>query len=217
MNQGDSRVGPGEPNYFASQHSGLEQDLKEARALLRNNDLERALELLTHLETEFVRGIELFDCLGDVLLRRGNTQEGTHYKTLYKILKGTFSVVMKDARGLRPAGGAAAPERPLPSESDVPEEGPPPPGWQQGAEWEGEADDFLPVTAAMAHTFMRQGHFGRALEIYDSLIRKNPNDPSVKEAREQALKKKQKKELLEVLQRWLANIEQMKSGRSAQI
>ncbi len=217
MNEDDSKVGFGESNSFASPDSGLEQGLKEAKALLRNNDLELALGLLTRLENKFVSGIELFNILGDVLLRRGHTEEGAHYKALYKVLKGIFSVMMRDARGPLPAGGAAAPETTLPCESGVLEEGPLPFGWKPGADLEGEADEFLPVTAAMANIFMRQGHFARALEIYDRLLIKDPDDFSVKEAREQALKKNQKKELLEVLQRWLVNIEQMKSGRSARL
>ena len=207
MNQGDSRVNPNEPGRVVSQDLGLEEGLKQAKALLNKNDLERALELLTRLETGFIRGIELFDCMGEVLLRQGNALEGAHYKTLYRVLQGTFSELMKDVRDFRPAGGAAALEAESPKQ------------WLPSSEPSRESvekdDEFLPVTSAMAHTFMSQGHFARALSIFDRLLIQNPDDTSVREAREQALKKKKKKELLEVLQRWLSTIEQMKSDRSA--
>jgi hypothetical protein len=207
MNRGDSKVDPGNAGSFASQETALEEGLREAKALLKNNDLDRALKLLTRLESRFISGIELFDCLGDVLLRLGNRQEGAHYKTLYRVLQGTFAVAMKDVHWPWLAGGSAAVEsEPLKKE---------PSGGEHSGEWTGGADEFLPMTAAMAHTFVLQGHIRRALEIYDGLLKQNPNDASVREARDQVLRKKQKQELLEVLHRWLANIEQIKSGQSA--
>ena len=78
----------------------------------------------------------------------------------------------------------------------------------------GEAD-FIPVTAAMGQEFMRQGHFDRALEIFNLLVKRNPEDQSLIQTREKARKKSREKKLLGVLRKWLENIEQMKSGRSA--
>jgi hypothetical protein len=207
MNQGDSKVDPGDSGGLVSRESSLEEGLKEAKALLKDNDLDRALKLLTRLESRFISGIELFDCLGEVLIRLGNKQEGVHYKTLHTVLQGTFTVAMKDARSSRsPGAGAAAKTESIEKALS---------SGEQSDEWTGGADEFLPMTAAMAHAFVLQGHIGRALQIYERLLRQNPNDASVREARDQAFRKKQKQELLEVLHRWLANIEQIKSGESA--
>ena len=49
--------------------------------------------------------------------------------------------------------------------------------------------DFIPVTAAMGHELMRQGHFDRALEIFTLLAARHPEDQSLQEGKEEARKK----------------------------
>ncbi|MEW6351055.1 MAG: hypothetical protein AB1646_18515 [Thermodesulfobacteriota bacterium] len=72
-------------------------------------------------------------------------------------------------------------------------------------------DSLFPVTLAMGHEFLRQGHFHRAQEIFRVLSERHPGDPSIAEALESAMKKNREKQLLGVFQRWLKNIEMMKS------
>ncbi len=69
----------------------------------------------------------------------------------------------------------------------------------------------FPVTVAMAHELLRQGHFQRAREILTVLSERYPGDPSIQEALESSMKKFREKQLLGVFQRWLKNIEMMKS------
>lgn len=202
----------------------FEQVLRKAQALVSEADLEGALELLSHLEKKYVNAAKLFDLLGDVLLRRGSIEEGIRYKTLHEILKGTFKIAAGHAVSYgaselhEPHGGR--PASTVPDRSPVAFKPPTPEKEAAGismAEEEpgsGEAD-FIPVTAAMGQEFMRQGHFDRALEIFNLLMKKNPEDESLLQAREKARKKSREKKLLGVLRKWLENIEQMKSGRSA--
>jgi tetratricopeptide (TPR) repeat protein len=75
------------------------------------------------------------------------------------------------------------------------------------------AEQLFPATAAMGHEFLRQGHFQRALELFETLVQRDPADGSLREARDLALKKSKEKQLLEKLHGWLANVEVMKSGR----
>ena len=67
------------------------------------------------------------------------------------------------------------------------------------------------MTASMAEEFMRQGHFGRALEIFRALSERHPGDSYLQDALESAEKKNREKQLLGVFQRWLKNIETMKT------
>ncbi|MBI4963632.1 MAG: hypothetical protein HY913_10175 [Desulfomonile tiedjei] len=198
----------------------FEQVLSKAEALLHDADLESALELLTRLETKYVDAAKLFDLLGEVLLRRGNIEQGIRYKTLHEILKGTFKIASAESIAqVRPAAqrplGARAASEPLAGIAppcDVHKEA----SRVRDAEEEARRKraEFIPVTAAMGREFMRQGHFDKAFEIFSLLLQKNPEDESLIQARERARKKSSEKKLLWVLQRWLENIEQMKAGRS---
>ncbi len=78
-----------------------------------------------------------------------------------------------------------------------------------------DAEVSLPVTATMGQECVRQGHYDRAIEIFNKLAQKNPNDLSLKEGMERARKKKNEKELLSVLQHWLKNLDTIKSGRNS--
>ncbi len=66
-------------------------------------------------------------------------------------------------------------------------------------------DSLYPVTAAMGMEFLRQGHFGRAVEIFDMLVERNPDDKVLREARERARRKMKEKKVLDTLQGWLGN------------
>jgi hypothetical protein len=68
----------------------------------------------------------------------------------------------------------------------------------------------------MGHEFIRQGHFDRALEIFTLLAARHPEDQSLQEAKEEARKKGRQNMVLEVLQRWLGNIERMKSSHPSE-
>jgi hypothetical protein len=54
------------------------------------------------------------------------------------------------------------------------------------------------------------------LEIFTLLAAKHPEDQSLQEAKEEARKKGRQNLVLEVLQRWLGNIERMKSSHPSE-
>jgi tetratricopeptide (TPR) repeat protein len=200
---GNNSTGSFAHTFFA----GFEGGLKLLRMRIDQGDIEGALEALLELEKKYVRGAVLYDLLGDVLLARGDIRQGVRYKTLYQILKGTFTIVAKEA-----AQDAITPRREPGAELDaselqVPRMGPPTPGEPDAV----GIGDFVPITASMAQEFMRQGHYERAASIFAELSNKNPNDESLSRQRELALQKMKEKRLLQVFRRWLTNIEQIKS------
>jgi hypothetical protein len=213
-------------NLFSCPYSaGAEFDhvLKKAEALLQRADVEEAVELLTGVEERYVRAAKLFDLLGDALLRRGNTEEGLRYKTLHEVLKGTFKIAT-DEGFCSPGRGQSTADPDYASGLDVR-----PPVQEvcaptdEGAlapcgipEKKLKTSDFIPVTAAMGHEFIRQGHFDRALEIFTLLAARHPEDQSLQEGKEEARKKGGQNLVLEVLQRWLGNIERMKSSHPSE-
>jgi cytochrome c-type biogenesis protein CcmH/NrfG len=62
----------------------------------------------------------------------------------------------------------------------------------------------------MAHEFMRQGHYDRALSIFNTLMEKRPADQELRAAMEKARRKSREKTVLAVLQGWLENIQRMR-------
>jgi tetratricopeptide (TPR) repeat protein len=72
-------------------------------------------------------------------------------------------------------------------------------------------ESLYPVTAAMGMEFLRQGHFGRAVEIFDMLVERNPDDRVLRDARERARRKMKEKKVLDTLQGWLGNAKLMKA------
>jgi len=203
---------------------GFDYALKKAEALVQNEHLEEALDLLTVAERSYVRAAKLFDLLGDVLLRCGNIEEGIRYKTLHEVLKGTFKIATDESergedRSSRTENVDRAlglPGRPGGQKVCAPmDEGAfAPCGIPEGG---GRTRDFIPLTAAMGHEFMRQGHFDRALEIFTLLAARRPEDESLQEAKEQARRKDRQTVVLDVLQRWLGNIERMKSTHPSEV
>ena len=179
----------------------FERGLSLAKVLIERGDLDKALKLLLGLEVRYVGAAAVFDLLGETLLARGNIKEGIRYKTLYGVLRGTFRIVTEEGgRDGLDYGGFRSP---LYGESGMLRE----PAL--------DIDDLIPVTPAMGHEFVRQGHYHQAVKVFDKLIARNPEDESLKQAKEEAAKKDSNQKLLGVFQRWLKNIEQMKSEESA--
>ena len=178
----------------------FERGLDNAKDLIEKGELDQALEELLSLEDRYVRGVVLFDLLGEALLARGNIKEGVRYKTLHEVLKGTFKIVTEEAARDRTYSADVRPA--LFREVD------------DSPEYDLDVSDFVPVTPAMGHEFLRQGHYARAASVFQKLIERNPDDSSLKKARELAAKKEKEKKLLGVFQRWLKNIEQMKADES---
>ena len=74
-----------------------------------------------------------------------------------------------------------------------------------------DSEGLFPVTSAMGHEFMRQGHYDRAVEIFDVLIQKHPEDSALKQARETARKRGMETKMVGVLSGWLGRVDKMKS------
>jgi hypothetical protein len=185
--------------------SGFKELVARAENLFRSSDLDGAFQLLQVLEQEYVAATRLFDVMGEVLLRRGDVKEGVRCKTLYEILTNTLSVQRRQRPAASPATRQQAPipdVRPVCGEQATytPAEAPPP---------------LTHCTVAMGQELIRQGHYERAVEVFSALLGKTPGDDSLRDARDLALRKAREKRLLGTLERWLQNIEQIKSNRSS--
>jgi hypothetical protein len=167
---------------------GFPQQLGQARELLQNSDLEGAFRVLRDLEAQYIAASSLFDLLGDVLIRKGDVDQGFHYKQLHQILNRTLQI----------ARGAKQETRVYPATPT--------------SEEEVKADlVYTPVTAAMARELMRQGHFDKAAKILDILTEQNPDDLSLREARNRVVRENR---VVRTLGGWLSNIKQIKASRS---
>jgi tetratricopeptide (TPR) repeat protein len=206
---------PQPPSDFACPYSAgseFDQALRNVQGLLKEGKLEPALDLLLELEKKYIQAVRLFDLLADVLLRSGHIKPGIRYKTLHEILRGTYKIAKEEVR-VDATIGSGVPFRPgtYPTGEGALEFVPAASG--EIAE-SGARQSLYPLTAAMGLEFMRQGHFRRAFEIFDELVRRNPDDEALREARERALKKDRSKQVMELLQRWVVRIEQMKAEQS---
>jgi tetratricopeptide (TPR) repeat protein len=184
--------------------SAIEQVLTVADELVANSNLDGALALLLALEQDYIHGVRLFDLLGDIFLKRGETQVGVRYKVLHEVLRGTFMIAMEETvRNLESSNQEDA-QRPSVREFTLKSHGP------------GESPaykEFMPATAAMGHELMRQGHYDQALQIFTVLLSKNPQDSGLKRAKDQAKKRLNEKRIVTVLQGWLGNLDKIKSDR----
>jgi tetratricopeptide (TPR) repeat protein len=220
MSATDSKDFSGEFTCPYSAGAEFDRALNKAETLAQSGNLEEALELLWHLEKKYMRASRLFDVIGEMLLQRGQMEAGVRYKTLHEILKGTFKIAVEESgsrsvgpfAGMGPAqvspsmvGGVSAASSSAEAQSvtvattELPEEAP----------------EYIPMTVAMAKLLMQQGHFDKALGIYNFLISKDPKDESLLVARENIRKKKNEKKVVTMLQRWLNNIERLKTERDA--
>jgi pentatricopeptide repeat protein len=206
-----------EPKVITEEHAtpslwaDFERAVDQARDLCRQKDYDTALELLRTLEERYTGSVTLFDLIGDILLARGDVEEGIRYKTLYEVLRGTFRILDTESRRSAPI---AAQSVPIPRDTPQPREAVGIPTMKPCVpEVEREAGDAvaLPVTISMGNECMRQGHFDRAYDIFSKLIESGCVDNTVREAREKARKKKNEKDVLGVLNNWLENLNKLKS------
>ena len=210
MNDTDSQ---GNPTQDFRHGSAVDFDagLKRARTSLEKGQIDDALKILGELEQDYVRASAIFETLGDAFLAKGNVSEGIRYKTLHQILKGTFRIVREES-----ARGKQRLQEPPYISRDLVREATDKASLQKEAQ-RGEhtaEEEVVPVTLSMAQELMRQGHYDRASSIFDRLLRQNPDEDSLKQARDLALRKRRDKHLLNILQRWLTNIEQIRSGET---
>lgn len=218
MSGTDAKELSGEFSCPYSAAAEFDRAIATAETLVQSGDLEGAMELLWHLEKKYMRAARLFDVIGDLLLQRGQAEAGVRYKTLNEILRGTFKIALEESTGrgrmpfaalgsAQPFTGVAPESSPAASQSE--------PSTPDSGEASDEAARYVPMTAAMANEFMRQGHFDKALGIYDVLVSRDPEDESLVVARDRVRKKRNEKKVVTMLQRWLNNIERLKGERDA--
>lgn len=177
----------------------FEDAVAKAESLLEKGETESALILLRNLQGKYVRTVRLFDLLGAALARAGNFEDGTRCRSLYGELRDVFKRSGADGG----AEEATREEEEAAEETGETEIGTPP------------SAGLFPVTAAMGDEFMRQGHFDRALEIFDALLVSNPDDETLQQSREKAHKKGRETKMLEFLKGWLGAIEKIRSELSS--
>ncbi|MEJ2715958.1 MAG: hypothetical protein P8182_02280 [Deltaproteobacteria bacterium] len=177
----------------------FEEAIEKAQSLLEKGDTGSALFVLRNLERKYVRAVRLFDLLGTAHTRVGNLEDGTRCRSLHDELIDLFQ---------RSGADDGAEEETREGERDA--------DGMHGAEIGApQMAGLFPVTAAMGHEFMRQGHFDRALEIFDALLVRNPDDDSLQQSRNEAHKKSRETKMLEFLKGWLGAIEKIRSQLSS--
>jgi len=192
-------------NSPSSASAPFEELLASARARYESADLDGALDILLGLEKRYLAATSLFELLGNVYIKRGDFRSAIRYKTLYEMLCAALHV---EPRGMTPERDSLAAlldtQRPLESRTVTPSAG--------------EEDEVSPppthFTAAMGHELMRQGHYGRALHVFNVLVEKNPEDGALREAREKARKKARERHVVGILERWLNNVHRMTTDRA---
>ncbi len=198
--QHDGRDGANESTSVLS----LPSVIQKSAELIQSDQVDQALELLRSIERDYIQGAQLFDLLGDALLRQGQIEVGIRYKTMFEVLRGTFRILQEKRLSSQIQTESALSGK-LKTSDELhldPDENHP------------HEEVGLPATLSMGHELMRQGHYDKALEIYRKLAGRNPGDPQFEQHMEKAKKKRNEKELLGVLQHWLSNIDQIKSGRT---
>lgn len=199
QSNGNEKVPSTTEPYRVSFSAGL----KSAETLMKLKDWEGAIDLLSNLQAEYVKSVRVFDLMGDVLLKQGNTKEGVRFKTLHEVLRGTFKIVEEETSY---ADVSTADKDSVDSVKvsqvviDRPTD---------------EASDYFPLTESVAKECMRQGHFDKGVAVLTKLLRERPGDKALETALEEAREKQRGKQLLKIFQQWLKNIEEMKSGRAA--
>jgi uncharacterized protein HemY len=179
--------------------------LGRAERLLESSELEAALQELLVLQEKYVAATRVFDLIGEAYMRGLDFKQGIRYKTLHEVLSSTLS-----AQGLgRPLGGERT-TRVRASEGSAAEED------SDSSSAPAGSPPTTHLTAAMGHELSRQGHYAKALEIFEALLQRKPEDETLVEARETTRKKLRERKLLGVLERWLTNIEDMKANRASE-
>ena len=178
----------------------FEDAIAKADTLLEKGEIESALLLLLSLESKYVKAARLFDLLKTAYLRLGCLEEGTRSESMYDALTDLFEKFGVDGKTRETAG--------LQDEEDAE-------GMDTGEIDGPPATSLFPVTAAMGRELMRQGHFDRALEIFEAVLVSNPGDETVEQCRDEAHKKSRETKMLEFLKGWLGAIEKIRSERSS--
>lgn len=194
----------------------LLSELIRAQALLDRGDSRGCLDVLRILEDEYKKATHVLDLLGDVFIQDGDLQRGTRYKTLFSVLQKVLDIIddgeiQEQQRESQSAGTAPAQLTSLSASASrqrLNEEG----VVALGIHEADSADtDFVPVTPAIGKQLMIQGHFERALNVFERLLTENPQDQDIQDLRNKAAKMKRQKRLLEAMHGWLRNIERMRT------
>lgn len=159
-----------------SSEDDFERLLDEATRFYHNGDFEEALKILSCLEVRFGRYLRLLPLLGDVLMTVGEEHRGLRYKVLYGMLLGALNQ-MEDSSKIPISPPRRLSGGPLESRVAIP----------QGADEEQPAP--IPPTISMGRLFMRQGHYEKALAIFEDLLVNSPDDDVLRELRDRAKKK----------------------------
>jgi len=220
----DTRQNSADPEAPYPVADEFQAELSRAKWLVKNRDLDAALTVLLSLKRKFLRGTEILDLLGEVLVQKGLVQEGVRYKTLHELVRMAFTTVPQ-LSGLVLQPGAQGAVSDITGAGDLAEDAAAVVALEAGGisgpmseEAPEEAlSQFVPLTPAMGNVFMKQGHFDKALQVFRKLLEESPEDESMKAAKELAEKKSREKQLLAIFNRWLKNIESMKTGRFSRI
>lgn len=181
-----------------SRYSEFQAQLIRAEKLIKEGQHEQALRILHELERALVAGVRVFDLLGDAMMHVGDVSQAVRYRTLYEVM----SAILCTQGLVTDLEVSTASSSPWPGAGAGIEAEPP-----------GYAAPTTHFTTAMGHELMRQGQYGRALKIFSVLAQKYPDDPSLRDARDAAIRKGKEKQVLGVLERWLHNIEDIKARR----
>ncbi len=162
-----------------AQTTDFEALLGRAQRLLNSSDFEGALEQLLILQEKYVAATRLFDMIGDAYMRGLDFRQGVRYKTLYEVLTSTLGAQRLVKPRLREGDSAQMPQttEPEPAEQAVREQA------------EAVSPPPTHCTAAMGQELLRQGHFDKAMQIFERLLEKNPQDESLLEGKETARRK----------------------------
>jgi hypothetical protein len=208
-----------EIGYPAASEDDFERVLGEATRLYRRAEFEGALKLLYCLEDRFGRHLRFMPLLGDVLMTMGEERRGLRYKVLHDVLTSALNVGWD--KMLEPSVGDAVPPVPQNEGEEPGPEAPSKAAWRAASkelaeEAKDDAVPYTPPTISMGRLFMRQGHYDRALNTFQALLKASPEDSFLKELRDRAQKKDREKRLLGVLQKWAQTIDEMKSDPSGE-
>jgi hypothetical protein len=183
----------------------FEQAMEKAESLLNEERFDQSLEVLEQLEERYVQGGRLFQLLADAHMRQGNVEAGVRYRTLHDLLCGALRIVADKVAARR------APVKPRPGRATTGQDRLEEARAAGTGTVEIGAGHYAPVTASMGDLYMRQGHYGKAYDVFERLVLKNPDDVGLRQARDKAFKKHRSERMLGVLEHWLANIEKMKA------
>ncbi len=172
-------------------------------------------EILLRLAGEYVRSAKIFLLLGNLKTNSGDVIQGERYRTLYDALKGTFESVLGNA--VRPPEHWLS-DRQLGVETGLGSLV----GVQQATHSPARDNirdstnlpgilDVAPVTVAMGRQFLKQGHFRKALNIFNKLLEQKPEDSDLLNLQDQTAKKVKETHVVNVLHHWLENIGRIKN------